>query len=537
MASRREYLEPEIHRVDLSRGLLQWLGWGESWDEELPWLDPPRPAALDQARRLLERLGAVTLGQLTAWGKKLVQLPLSPRLATLVLSAETWGHGHEIATAAALLSERDPFIRPQAAARGGGVGKRELFTRVEHRWPCDVTVRVAALLDYFQTGNQQFPFGEIHRHGAQQIHEVAAELRQYVENDDSLTVTTDNLRDAANGAGNQSLVPHVAGFVPTNRSVQVSADEAIRRALLAAFPDRLARRRGPQDARGLMVGGKGVKLAPTSGVSQEELFLCVDVNAEEQDAVVRLASGVLAEWLPENLITVQDELFFSPSQKQVLARRRRRWDDLLLSETPIEISDRQRCADVLYEHASRDLDAVFPRDAEAVTGWLARAGWLAQQLPELELPPVDENLKLSVLRQLCLDRRSFRELQEAPWLDWLQSQFTPQQLALIDQHAPERMTVPSGSRIRLEYQLGKPPVLAVRIQELFSWTTTPRIAMGRVPVLLHLLAPNMRPQQITDDLASFWANTYEVVRKELKRRYPKHPWPDDPRTATPIRKG
>jgi len=141
-----------------------------------------------------------------------------------------------------------------------------------------------------------------------------------------------------------------------------------------------------------------------------------------------------------------------------------------------------------------------------------------------------------LLRELCHGKRSFAELRSAPWLDWLKGCLTPEQQRAIERECPERIEVPSGNRIKIEYANDKSPILAVRIQELFSWTATPRIAFGRVPLLLHLLAPNMRPQQVTDDLASFWENTYQVVRKDLRRRYSKHPWPEDPLTADPVRR-
>jgi ATP-dependent helicase HrpB len=153
------------------------------------------------------------------------------------------------------------------------------------------------------------------------------------------------------------------------------------------------------------------------------------------------------------------------------------------------------------------------------------------------MPAGDDALLTELLKELCPHKRSFVELQAAPWLDWLKSRLTPAQLQAVERECPEKLEVPSGSQIKLEYHVGKPPVLAVRIQEIFTWTSTPRIAFGRVPVLLHLLAPNFRPQQVTDDLASFWATTYTIVRKELRRRYPKHAWPEDPLAAKPECKG
>jgi ATP-dependent RNA helicase HrpB len=152
-------------------------------------------------------------------------------------------------------------------------------------------------------------------------------------------------------------------------------------------------------------------------------------------------------------------------------------------------------------------------------------------MPELELPPLDENDLRDLLSWLCLGRRSFAELRTADWLSALQSRLTHPQRQAVEREAPERLPAPSGSRIALRYEPGKPPVMAARIQEMFGLHDTPRVAGGRVRVVLHLLAPNHRPQQVTDDLASFWSNTYPQIRKELRGRYPKHAWPEDPWNA------
>jgi ATP-dependent helicase HrpB len=149
-------------------------------------------------------------------------------------------------------------------------------------------------------------------------------------------------------------------------------------------------------------------------------------------------------------------------------------------------------------------------------------------MPELNLPTFHDTQRLVILRQLCEGRRSFAELQSAPWLNAVKNAMSWEQMQAVDREAPERIALPSGKSHRVTYEPGRPPVLAARIQEFFGLRETPRIAGGRVKVLLHLLAPNMRPQQVTDDLPSFWANTYSEVRKELRRRYPKHNWPDDP---------
>jgi ATP-dependent helicase HrpB len=267
------------------------------------------------------------------------------------------------------------------------------------------------------------------------------------------------------------------------------------------------------------------------------LFLCVDIDGAGTDALVRQASEIQLDWLPTSGLRRGDELFFHPGQKQVVARKRLAFDDLILEETPTAIVNHQEAAALLFESARYQLPSVMPKHDDAFQSFVVRIRSLKHWMPELPLPVVDDDLLRTVLRELCEGRRSFSDLQSASWLATLQSQMEYSLVQIVEREAPERITVPSGSRIRLVYEEGRPPVLAVRIQEIFGLQQTPRIAGGRVPVLLHLLAPNMRPQQVTDDLASFWANTYDDVRKELKRRYPKHPWPDNPLTAPPIKKG
>ncbi len=285
-----------------------------------------------------------------------------------------------------------------------------------------------------------------------------------------------------------------------------------------------------------MVGGRGVRLADESAVLDGDLFLCLNVDGAGVEAWVRKASLVERGWLAESRLTEATEVAFDPVSQRVSARRRRYWEDLLLEETTAPITDAEVAAQVLAQAAREHWDRVFPRDDSAVAGFVARAQWLREQLPEADVPALDEPALQGLLPALCQGCRSFAELSHAPWLAALRGLFRWEQLQILDRDAPERLNVPSGRAIPLHYEQGKPPVLAVRIQEVFGWTETPRIARGRVPVLLHLLAPNLRPQQVTDDLQSFWTNGYPVVRKELRRRYPRHAWPEDPRTAKPERK-
>jgi ATP-dependent helicase HrpB len=238
------------------------------------------------------------------------------------------------------------------------------------------------------------------------------------------------------------------------------------------------------------------------------------------------------EWLDEeplasaNLAT-GEELLWHPSRRQVEARLRTAWLDLVLDETPAPIRDSAAAAAILARQAAADLSRVMPGADSAAGSFLARVRWLASAVPDLALPSFDDAGLAGLLPDLCHGLRSLDELKAADWLAHLQAAVGFDRIAEIERLAPPSLEI-GTKRYKLAYEPGKPPVLAIRIQELFGRRDTPRIAGGRLPLLLHLLAPNHRPQQITDDLAGFWERTYPQVRKDLRGRYPKHKWPEDP---------
>ncbi|MCA9055928.1 MAG: hypothetical protein KDA75_18980, partial [Planctomycetaceae bacterium] len=444
----------------------------------------------------------------TGDGAAMARLPAHPRLARLLLDGARCGAARYAAWLAALLSERDPFFRPHRSE-----GKGPLRTTSVHHSRSDVLDRLAAIAEGERSGATEFPWGTLNRNAARNISQVRDQLLRLLGS----ATTGENL--------NPSPTPGAIGETAS------TIEDVLLRALVHAFPDRVARRRDAGSDRGIMVGGKGVKFAPGSSVRQGLLFLCVDVDGAQTDALVRQASAVEIDWLPESSLRSTTELFFHPSQKQVVARQRTYFEDLVLSESPTALPDTDAPGDLLFSEAVKAWDRVFPSDDAEISGFVTRVQCLAEWMPDLKLPLLDITGLHAVLRSLCARCRSFTELKQAHWLQELKNRFTWEQLQTIDREAPEHLQVPSGNRIRLTYEPGRPPVLAVRIQEVFGLSQTPRIAGGRIKVLLHLLAPNMRPQQVTDDLASFWANTYATVRKELARRYPKHAWPDDPSTA------
>jgi len=234
-------------------------------------------------------------------------------------------------------------------------------------------------------------------------------------------------------------------------------------------------------------------------------------------------------------MTTRIETTFDETALKLVARREVLFDDLVIEETGSHIADDNRAAEVLAAAAAARWDRVRPSADSAAGKFLLRLKCLRCWVPHLEMPTFDDEALLAILPELCRVRRSLDDVRAAPWLDALRGRLSYAQLQTLDREAPERIEVPSGSLIELEYEAGRPPILAARIQELFGLTETPRIAGGKVKVLLHLLAPNYRPQQVTDDLASFWKTGYVAVRKELRGRYPKHSWPDDPTAAEAVR--
>jgi ATP-dependent helicase HrpB len=280
-----------------------------------------------------------------------------------------------------------------------------------------------------------------------------------------------------------------------------------------------------------------VRLDGSSRVRGEPFFLAVDINDAGGEARARLASAIERSWLSSEILRTGEEMFFNPTRDQVEARARTYWGDLLIEESPVAISDLAAAAELLAREARPNLDRLLPAADTAAGRFLARVRWLAEALPDLGLPALDRAELESLLPEVCQGLRSLEELRRADWLTWLHAQVGYNRLAEVDRLAPEEIELPSGNRLAIDYQLGHAPVLAVRIQELFGWRETPRVGGGRVPVLLHLLGPNYRPQQVTADLASFWQNTYPEVKKELRRRYPKHAWPDDPLAAQASRSG
>jgi ATP-dependent helicase HrpB len=318
---------------------------------------------------------------------------------------------------------------------------------------------------------------------------------------------------------------------------------ALLRLPLYAYPDRVVKRRASDPSAGVMVGGGGVRFAHESTVKQGEYLLAIDCRhdprSNTRESVVRIASLIDVQWLAElfpGSVRKERGVEFDPQKQRIVGFLRTWYRDLLLEDDRNAAVDPMAGGIALAEALRSRAEEIFAAD-ESSANLLLRLAMLRQHMPEQPWPSFNAEELGEVLAELCPGKRSVEELQRAGLSDALKSRLVYPLDRLLEEHAPLSLQVPTGNMIRLEYSPAQPPVLAVRLQELFGWTETPRVAAGRVRVRLHLLGPNYRPVQVTDDLRNFWATTYFQVRKDLRARYPKHSWPEEPLNAPPEARG
>lgn len=484
--SLRDREEPELRRSDLARAILELRCWGERDAKAFPWLEEPDPKALERGEQTLRLLGAINEQGLTDIGTRLAAIPAPVRIARMLVEADKFGQAEAGAATAALLSER-------ASAND----KDSYQQRSSSAWESDVIAGLDAIA---------------HRGGSRSFNQAKEQLLRVIQQ------------------------PHSSPAETKGKPV-VARDEAILRALLAGWPDRVAKRREPNGSKALLCGGRGVVVAETSEVQSAELFVCLGLDAGRRgthaEALVRRASAVEPAWLAPELRSETESVSFDPKTGRIAAFRETRYDDLVLSQKPMRPTA-AAAEEALAAAAADDMARALDLEDPELLDLKGRLAFLAELMPELELPQVDEGTIRQALPQLCEGRRSFEELRKAPLAETVANTLGWNNVQTLDREAPKFAKIPNGRRVRLSYRDGAAPVLAARIQEMFGLADAPKVAGGRAKVVVHLLAPNRRPAQITDDLASFWRSGYLEVRKELRRRYPKHAWPEDPTTATPV---
>lgn len=499
-AGRRAHETPEILRVDLARTVLELAAWGLRDAASLAWLDPPPGPALARARELLVALGAVDAdtGAPTAIGRRMLAVPVAPRLARMLVQAEDDGVGADGALLAALASERD--VLREARAFGEATDRPP--------GPSDLLLRMEL-------------FEEAARAGFRADACLSLGL-----DPGAVRAVERARRQLARGTGR----PAAAASGPDTTA-------RLLRCVLAGFPDRVCRRREGAGPRAVMTGGTGVVLARESVVREAELFVAVAVEGAGRGAEgrVRIASAVEREWLERvfpGSVEASRAVVLDAERGRVLARTQVRYRDLVLAETLRADATPAEAAAVLAEAAARDPRGLLGPRAD-VDALIARLRFLAGAMPELGLPADPETLVRAAVGALAATAGSVEAVRRADVPAAVTGLLAHAQRRALEREAPPTWTLPSGRRVPVVYERDRPPRVAARIQEVFGLAATPRLAAGRVPLVLELLAPSQRPVQITDDLASFWRTTYARVRAELRGRYPRHPWPEDPTTAPP----
>jgi ATP-dependent helicase HrpB len=484
---------PEILHADLAPLLLDLAHWGTADPLELSWLSPPPAGPVAQARDLLIRLGALdAAGRITSHGTRMAEFPLHPRLSHMLLRAVPMQCAGLACDLAALLGERDLLRGPSSTK------------------PVDLRLRLDALR------------GE----------------RQLI---DEATVDRSTLQRVARTADlwKRQLI-HSAARLETRGDAGL---EQVGPLLALAYPDRIAQRQPGAEARYLLTNGRGALFIHPDPLASEPYLVIADLDAGSQWARIHLAAPISREdieALYADQIVTTEAVVLDDQTASVRASRQRRLGALVLSEQALPQPPPAVIIEALLDGVRRagvDSLAWTPE----LRQWRARVGFLRRlEGPDSSWPDLSDAALLHALKKwLNTSQHGMTTLERVQRVDLtqpLQSLLTWEQRRDLDRLAPTHLIVPSGSIIRIDYATADLPVLAVRLQEMFGCKETPRVAGGKVPLLLHLLSPAKRPVQVTQDLAGFWTGSYHDVRKELRGRYPKHHWPDDPLTAPPTAK-
>jgi len=470
---------PEIAQVELAPLVLELAAWG---NDALRFPEPPPAGAMSAGRDLLQRLGALDAdARISAFGRRVLELGTHPRLAAMLHAAADGAARALACDLAALVEARDPL--------------RSRSDALAARWQA---------LAAFRSGRVP---GDASRAALAVIDQAATQWRRRL---------------------------HCAAAPPAAVPAHALGD------LLAhAFPDRIAHQHPGDPRRYQLANGRSGRLFDDSAVFGEPWLVLVELRHEAKDALILRAAAVdearLRHDFPERFVE-RDTVRWDAAARALIARRERRFERIVLDSRPAGRPDSAQAAQALCDAVGELGLAALPW-TEALTQWRERVRCLREWLPELGWPDLSDDgllatreqwLKPAFIGKTRLDALSEHELGEALQrdLDWALRQ-------RVDQLAPRRIRVPSGLERSIVYAHGTAPVLAVKLQELFGLADTPRIADGRIALTLHLLSPGGKPLQITQDLRSFWERTYPEVKKEMKGRYPRHPWPDDPWSAVP----
>lgn len=488
---------PELLRADLTEPVLLLESLGIRM-EEADFLDAPALSSIALARGLLEKLGALQNGIISELGKRMLALPLHPRLARLVVAADKFGVGGEGCLLAALLAERDILHdRDQAMESGDSdlLARKEMFELVAKDRFSERAIRGSNL----------------NKLAVQQVRQARDQLLRFVQ-----------------------------------KKTTPTPDEALLRAMLVAYPDQVARvhvaggrRKGERELT--MVGGNRVALHTSSAVHGAQWVVALDVEERQigtdRRTFARMVSKIEADWLLEYFETeveAREGLEWDSARGRVDSVSQLRYGELVLEESRERPTPCHEVSALLLQEAMRKGADRFV-DVGAFTSLIRRLEYAQELFPGSDYPQVSQNDIEPQLELACTGLHSLKELESVDCVARAEQGLPHNVQEILRKQFPKSMTLAGGRRLDITYEPGKPPWVQSYLQDFFGMETAPMIASGRVPLTLHLLAPNRRAVQVSADLGGFWDNHYPDLRQSLMRRYPKHAWPENPRTAMPPR--
>lgn len=517
-AERPTHERPEVRRLDLAEVVLTLKASGVDDVAGFRWFEPPDPKSLERALTLLTDLGALTQnhppacaavenefavsktgssgGEITPLGRRMLAFPAHPRYARMFLAANELGCVRAVALIAALTQGRNILRRVE--------GKQMKQDRED-------VLGESAESDFFIL---------------MRAHRFAEQSKFDAQRCRMLGINAMAAREAAALAGQFLRIAQDEGL---NTESSNTASEALQRCVLAGFPDHVAMRLDAGTLRCALVHGRKGVLGRESTVTAPLLVASeireIEVRGEVE-TLLTLATAIKEEWLGELFpdgFSREDKVVYDASQRRVSARRVTRFRDLVLH---VEQSDKvplDQAAALLAQEVAAGTCTLKQWDP-SIEQWILRLNLLADAYPEWALPKLGPEDRRTLIEQICYGATSYKEIKDRPVWSVVKSWLSAAQQQIVEEHAPERLQLPNGRKIKITYAPTGPPTLAARIQDLYGVSAELRIAAGRVPLTIHVLAPNHRPIQITQNLGTFWQEAYPRIKSELQRKYPKHEW-------------
>lgn len=491
---------PEVRRLDLAEVVLTLKAAGVPDIRAFRWLEPPDPRSLDRAELLLRDLGALDshTGAITPLGSRMLAFPVHPRYARMLIAADAYDCVRSVALIAALTQGRNLLLRK----KGREVkDDRDDFLGEESESDFFILMRA-----WGYARKNGYDVGKCSRLGihAQSARQVEPLFGYFLD-----IARREGLK-VGEGPGE---------------------DEAIQKSVLTGFVDQLACRADAGTLRCRLVHGRKGEIARESAVRNSPLVVAAEIHEIEGrggdlNVLLTLVTAVRREWLSElypDEFSETVDVTYDPAAKKVVARGQVLFRDLVLESKALLSPPKAEAAEWLAAEVIKG-NLTLKKWDHTVEQWIARLNCLAAWCPDLQLPPIGAEDRKTLIEQVCFGATSYKEIKEKPVWPVLKSWLGPGQEAVVDKYAPERIDLPNGKRAKVTYAPDTNPHIAVRIQDLYGVTQTPKIAVGRVPVVIEILGPNHRPVQITQDLAGFWKEHYPRVKQELQRKYPKHEW-------------